>query len=163
MQCYARQGRAQSWLTFCDFVDCSPPGSYLHGIFWFALQEYWNRLPSPPAGDLTTLNPHHLHWEPASLPLSQLRSLLHYFWYQLYDISPLLSLWEWWILRLCLHLLNKIVKKKKIDTALFTVWCLKGEGKYNLDYLVEIILCRNLTVHILVSIGFSRANCYCCC
>ena len=55
MQCYARQGRAQSWLTFCDFVDCSPPGSYLHGIFWFALQEYWNRLPSPPAGDLTNL------------------------------------------------------------------------------------------------------------
>ena len=24
---------AQSCLTLCDSVDCSPPGSYVHGIF----------------------------------------------------------------------------------------------------------------------------------
>ena len=24
---------AQSWPTLCDFMDCSPPGSSLHGIF----------------------------------------------------------------------------------------------------------------------------------
>ena len=29
-------------------MDCSPPGSSVHGV----LQEYWNGLPCPPPGDL---------------------------------------------------------------------------------------------------------------
>ena len=36
---------AQSCLTLCDSMDCSPPGSSVFGI---SRQEYWNRLPFPP-------------------------------------------------------------------------------------------------------------------
>ena len=40
---------AQSYLTFCNPMDCRPPGSSVHGIF---RQEYWNGLPFPSPGDL---------------------------------------------------------------------------------------------------------------
>ena len=39
---------AQSCLTLCDHMDCSPPGSSAHGI----LLEYWGRFPCSPPGDL---------------------------------------------------------------------------------------------------------------
>ena len=32
----------QLCLTLCDALDCSPPGSSVHGI---SRQEYWNGLP----------------------------------------------------------------------------------------------------------------------
>ena len=38
----------QSCLTLCDAMDCSPPGSSVHGIF----QEYWSGLPFLTPGDL---------------------------------------------------------------------------------------------------------------
>ena len=38
----------QSCLTLCDPMDCSPPGSSVHG---FSGQEYWSGLPFPPPGD----------------------------------------------------------------------------------------------------------------
>ena len=41
--------RAQSCLTLCDPMDCSPPRSSIHG---FPRQEYRSRLPFPPPGDL---------------------------------------------------------------------------------------------------------------
>ena len=34
-------------LTLCDPMDCSPPGSSVHGIF-FLRQEYWGDLPCSP-------------------------------------------------------------------------------------------------------------------
>ena len=40
---------AQLCLTFCDPMDCSPLGSFVHGI---SRQEYWSRLPFPSPGDL---------------------------------------------------------------------------------------------------------------
>ena len=39
----------QSYLTLCDPVDCSPPGSLSMG---FSRQEYWSKLPFPSPGDL---------------------------------------------------------------------------------------------------------------
>ena len=39
---------AQSCPTFCDPVDCSPPGSSMG----FSRQKYWSGLPCPPPGDL---------------------------------------------------------------------------------------------------------------
>ena len=36
-------------LTLCHPMDCSPPGSSVHG---FSRQEYWSGLPCPPPGDL---------------------------------------------------------------------------------------------------------------
>ena len=41
---------AQSCLTLCDPMGCSPPGFSVHG--GFSRQEYWNGLPCPPLGDL---------------------------------------------------------------------------------------------------------------
>ena len=40
---------AQSCPTLCNPVDCSPPGSSVHGI---PRQEYWSGLPCTPLGDL---------------------------------------------------------------------------------------------------------------
>ena len=40
---------AQSCLTLCDPMDCSPPGSSVHGIFQARI---WDGLPFPPPGDL---------------------------------------------------------------------------------------------------------------
>ena len=39
----------QSCLTFCDPMDCSPPGSPVHG---FSREEYWRGEPFPFPGDL---------------------------------------------------------------------------------------------------------------
>ena len=38
----------QSCLTLCDTMDCSPPGSSVHG---FSRQESWSGLPFPAPGD----------------------------------------------------------------------------------------------------------------
>ena len=58
----------QSRLTCCDPLDCSPPGSSVHG----RMQEYWSGLLFPSPGDL--LNPGIEPGPPAfqvhSLPLS---------------------------------------------------------------------------------------------
>ena len=35
--------------TLCNLMDCSLPGSSVHGIAW---QEYWSGLSFPPPGDL---------------------------------------------------------------------------------------------------------------
>ena len=39
----------QSCLTLCNPMDCSPPGSSVHG---FSRQEYWSGLPCPLPGHL---------------------------------------------------------------------------------------------------------------
>ena len=41
--------KVKSCPTLCDPMDCSPPGSSIHGIF---KQEYWSRLPFPSPGNL---------------------------------------------------------------------------------------------------------------
>ena len=38
-----------SRLTLCNAMDCSPPGSSVHGIL---RREYWSGLPCPPPGHL---------------------------------------------------------------------------------------------------------------
>ena len=40
---------SHSSVRLCDPVDCSPPGSSVHGI---SRQEYWSGLPVPSPGDL---------------------------------------------------------------------------------------------------------------
>ena len=42
----------QSCLTLCDHMDCSPPGSSVHGILQAKIQKYWSGLPFPSPGDL---------------------------------------------------------------------------------------------------------------
>ena len=38
---WCRTQLLQPYITLCDPMDCSPPGSFVHGIF---RQEYWNGL-----------------------------------------------------------------------------------------------------------------------
>ena len=47
--CACMVHNAQSCPNLCDPVDCSLPGSTVHGIF---CQEHWSELPFPPPGDL---------------------------------------------------------------------------------------------------------------
>ena len=41
---------AQSWLTLCDPLDCSPPGSSVYGILQARILEW---VACPPPGDLS--------------------------------------------------------------------------------------------------------------
>ena len=54
----------QSCPTLCEPVDCSLPGSSVHGISQL-------RIPSPPPGDFPHpgIQPRILHWQACSLPL----------------------------------------------------------------------------------------------
>ena len=60
----------QLHLTLCDPMDCSLPGSSVHGILQ---QEYWSELPFPSPGDFP--NPEIKHGSPALQPDSLLTEL----------------------------------------------------------------------------------------
>ena len=63
----------QSCPTLCDPIDCSSPGSSVHGVLvsmGFSRQEYWSGVPFPSPGDLPDPG-----IEPGS-PALQLNSLL---------------------------------------------------------------------------------------
>ena len=63
---------AQLCLTVCDPMDCSPPGSSVHGIFQARILE-WVVIPSSRIFPIQGSNPrllHILHWQVDSLPLS---------------------------------------------------------------------------------------------
>ena len=53
---------SESCLTLCNPLDCSPPGSSVHG---FPSQEYWSGLPFLLQGIFLTqgLNPRLVHWQ----------------------------------------------------------------------------------------------------
>ena len=65
----------QLCLTFCDPMDCSPPGSSVHEILQARIcrQEYWSGFLCPPPGDLPDpgIEPALLllHWQVSSLSL----------------------------------------------------------------------------------------------
>ena len=61
----------KSFPTLCYPMDCSPPGSPVHGIF---RQEQWCALPFPSLGDLPNsgIKPTSPAWHVVSLPLSHL-------------------------------------------------------------------------------------------
>jgi len=67
----------QSWLTFCDTINCSLPGFSVHGILQARILE-WTAFPSPE--DLP--NPGIEPWSPAlqadSLPLDYREVLFHF-------------------------------------------------------------------------------------
>ena len=58
---------AQSYPSLCDTMDCSPPGSSLHGILQ---AEYWSGLPFPSPGDPPNpgIKPRSPAWQTASSP-----------------------------------------------------------------------------------------------
>ena len=65
---------AQSCLTLCDPGDCSLPGSSVHGIFQARILEWVAISSSRRSSCLRELNPHLLHWQVDSLPLTLLVS-----------------------------------------------------------------------------------------
>ena len=60
----------QSCPTLFNPMDCSPPGSSVHGV---SRQEYWSGLSFPPPRIFPTQgsSPHLLHWQVDSLSLSR--------------------------------------------------------------------------------------------
>ena len=69
-------------VRLCDPMDCSPPGSSVHGIFQ---EEHWSGLPFPPSGDLPhpgiepvspTLAGMFFTTEPPGKPVSNLQIVL---------------------------------------------------------------------------------------
>ena len=67
----------QSYLTLCNPMDCSPPGSTVHGILQ---AKYWSGSPCPPPGDLP--NP---GIEPVSLMSPALAGGIFITWASLID------------------------------------------------------------------------------
>ena len=64
---------AQSCLTLCDPMDCSPPGSSVHGISQTRILEWVAIFSSRGSSHPRNLpNPCLLHWQEDSLPLSHL-------------------------------------------------------------------------------------------
>ena len=47
-------------LTLCSPMDCSPPGSFVHGKF--SRQEYWSGLPFPTPGFFQLWDQNHISW-----------------------------------------------------------------------------------------------------
>jgi len=67
---------AQSCPTLCDPMNCSLPGSSVHGIFQARILE-WVAISSSRGSSLQELNSHFLrllHWQVKSLPLCPLGS-----------------------------------------------------------------------------------------
>ena len=64
---------AKSFQTLCNPIDCSPPGTSVHGM---SQAEYWSGLPFPFPGDLSNpeLEPVSPTWQAHSLLLSHLGS-----------------------------------------------------------------------------------------
>ena len=60
---------AKSYLTLCDCMNCSPPGSFVCGVFQ---ARHWSGLPFPSPGDLPDpgIKPVSPHWQADSSPLS---------------------------------------------------------------------------------------------
>ena len=56
-------------------MDCSPPGSSVHGISWARILEWVAISSSRGIFLIQGSNPHLLHWQVGSLPLSQEGSL----------------------------------------------------------------------------------------
>ena len=70
---------AQSWLTLCDPMDCSPPGSSVHGDF--PGENTGVGCHSRSSSWLQRSNPHLLlllHWQAGSLPLAPPFSSVHF-------------------------------------------------------------------------------------
>ena len=75
--CVFGGGRAQSYPALCDSMDCSPPGSSVHGIFqarileWVAISSSMGS--SRPRAPTRLLNI--LLWQAGDLPLSHQKAL----------------------------------------------------------------------------------------
>ena len=66
--------RAQSYLTLCDPMDCSPPGCSIHGIVQTRILEPVAIFSSRGSSQPRDQSPRLLHWQKDSLPVSHLGS-----------------------------------------------------------------------------------------
>ena len=72
--CMCVRSVAQSHQTLCNTMDCSPPGSSVHGILQARILE-WVAMPSSRGSSRSRDWSHiFLHWQADSLPLHQLGS-----------------------------------------------------------------------------------------
>ena len=108
----------RSCLTLCDPMDCSAPGSSVHG---FPRQEYWSRVPFPPPGDLPDPG-----IEPASPALA---GKFFYHWA------------TWWKPQLCSTLGNFLAPKIHPTKVLNGVRCQESNALLPCQSLTRHSLC----------------------
>ena len=99
----------QSCLTLCGPMDCSPPGSSVHGIF---RQEYWSGLLFSPPGDLPN-------------PWTEPMSLVSAAWQV--DSSPTEPFIKWYLC-LCIFILETLLwlqmfMKLRVSWIVFREFC----------------------------------------
>ena len=70
-KCVHVSSAAESYLTLCDPVDCSPPGSSLHGISQARILQ-WVAFLLQGIAPTQGLNQCLVHWKTDSLPLNRL-------------------------------------------------------------------------------------------
>ena len=92
LHCQQVYWRLQCMLSCSVMFNSGTPWTEAHQAslsVGFSRQEYWSGFPCPPPGDLPDqgLNPHFLHWQMDSLPLSHLESPVVY--WRLEYIFPL--------------------------------------------------------------------------
>ena len=118
---------AKSCPTFCNPIDCSPPGSSL--CVEFPRQKYWSGLPFPSPGALPNpgVEPTSLIWQVDSLPLNYLLCIKLFVWSWI-KISvpavlyPLLNLYCFWIYISLFSFAIFCFEKKKSVKSLSCVW-----------------------------------------
>ena len=99
----------QLWPTLCDPMDCSPPGSSVHGILQARVLQW---VDFSPPGDLADpgIKPaslmSNLHWQMGSLPLELSVTFVKFmFWFQKLQTS------------------NGGLKPERLGTNIFWIWC----------------------------------------
>ena len=118
----------QSCLTLCDPIDCSPPGSSVHGILQVRIPE-WVAMLSSRGSSRSRNHPRllhllywHIHWHYLKFISTFYYQISVYFSYQ--NISKLLStrhgFWPSWIL--FLHPWSPISEPEQNILASFDLW-----------------------------------------
>ena len=127
-------------LTLCDPMDCSPPGSSVHGILHARILEWGAISFSRGSSHIQGLNPCLLHWQADSSTLNHLG-------------SPCMARWilNHWITRevpLCAHFSNEESNVYLLGAA----WRLIGMR--NAEHLIQ----RLVLLHTVSSFSFPKVE-----
>ena len=126
------------WLTLCDPIDCSPPGSSVHGTFQERILE-WVAIHFLLRGIFLTQGqkPHLLHRQVDSLPLNHLGSpiisySMLYYNYVVYNVFYI------YIMQICVHV--NVYRYKKICITVILLVSALWSHRHKLVYLPDLLL-----------------------
>ena len=153
-------------------IDCSPPGSSVHGI---SRWEYWSGLPFSPLGDLPhpgifyrspTLEGRFITIEPPGKPLSYVHTFFHC---RIFSISDpwLLNASSSWVIESIKEPLLQIFKHEWVGQGLgafcLGLWTLEKQKRKNTRGHKERKLSEEALEELTTwSLGLVAQNCECC-